>query len=251
MNKILLTALFTCLVLLFPVIVNAASVDIILDNGDAGVSSTGNWIGNPNLGQLYGTTAFLVPAGGGVDSYRFTPMFTVAGSYEVFVWNACDNYGSTVVPHRIVSADSVNTVIVNQDCDGGGSFGQWYSLGIYNFAAGTQGYLEISDQGLSSGTHVGADAARFVLRSANAAPSSAFSYTANDLTVTFTDASSDADGSIASRSWSFGDGNISSAINPSHSYAGAGTYTVTLTVTDDDGATDASSQIITVTDPNQ
>ena len=50
-------------------------------------------------------------------------------------------------------------------------------------------------------------------------------------------ASSDADGSIASFDWSFGDG--ASALNggvaPSHQYAAAGTYTATLAVTDNEG----------------
>jgi PKD repeat protein len=55
--------------------------------------------------------------------------------------------------------------------------------------------------------------------------------------------SSDSDGTIASYSWSFGDGNTSTTANPTHSYTSAGRYTVSLTVTDNDGAssTPASS----------
>jgi PKD repeat protein len=49
-------------------------------------------------------------------------------------------------------------------------------------------------------------------------------------TVTFTDASTAVDTTITSRSWSFGDGGISTATNPTHAYAVAGTYTVSLTV---------------------
>lgn len=83
----------------------------------------------------------------------------------------------------------------------------------------------------------------------NQAPTANFSYNATDLSVAFTDGSSDSDGTIASWSWDFGDGNSSTAQNPSHSYAAAGTYTVTLTVTDNDGATDSASQSVTVSDP--
>jgi len=60
--------------------------------------------------------------------------------------------------------------------------------------------------------------------------------------ATFTDTSSDPDGSIVAWSWDFGDGATSSAHSPAHTYADAGRYTVRLTVTDDDGAT-ASTQL--------
>ncbi len=80
----------------------------------------------------------------------------------------------------------------------------------------------------------------------NNPPTANFSYTTSGLTANFTDTSSDSDGTIASRSWAFGDGGSSTATNPSHTYAAAGTYTVTLTVTDDDGASNTTSQSVTV-----
>lgn len=82
----------------------------------------------------------------------------------------------------------------------------------------------------------------------NQAPTAAFSATSNDLTATFTDSSSDPDGSITSRLWTFGDGSQSSQQNPVHTYAAAGTYTVTLAVTDNEDATDQVSQTITVSE---
>ena len=60
------------------------------------------------------------------------------------------------------------------------------------------------------------------------------------------------DGSLIAFSWQgdiwtvFADGGTSAVRNPSHTYAAAGTYTVALTVTDDGGATDATSQPVTV-----
>jgi YVTN family beta-propeller protein len=50
-------------------------------------------------------------------------------------------------------------------------------------------------------------------------------------------ASSDADGSIASFDWSFGDGAgaLNGGATPTHQYATAGTYTATLAVTDNEG----------------
>ncbi|MEG3788676.1 M4 family metallopeptidase [Lysobacter sp. CCNWLW3] len=80
----------------------------------------------------------------------------------------------------------------------------------------------------------------------NAAPVANFSAAVSGLSVAFTDTSTDSDGTIASRSWNFGDGTTSTATNPSKTYATAGTYTVTLTVTDDDGATNTKTSSVTV-----
>jgi microbial collagenase len=80
----------------------------------------------------------------------------------------------------------------------------------------------------------------------NAPPTANFTSAVFGLAATFTDASTDSDGTIASRLWTFGDGATSTATNPAHTYAAAGTYTVTLNVTDDRGATGTRSAQITV-----
>src|SRR6266516_3422951 len=71
---------------------------------------------------------------------------------------------------------------------------------------------------------------------ANQPPVAAFSSSCSALTCSFTSTSSDPDGTIASYSWTFGDGATSTVQNPSHTYAAGGTYTVTLTVTDNQSA---------------
>ncbi|MBZ9728704.1 S8 family serine peptidase [Salegentibacter sp. JZCK2] len=81
----------------------------------------------------------------------------------------------------------------------------------------------------------------------NEPPKADFTYTTNLLQVQFTDASTDADGSVTSWSWDFGDGNSSSIQHPSHTYANSGTYSVSLTVTDDAGDTGSISKNISVT----
>ena len=83
----------------------------------------------------------------------------------------------------------------------------------------------------------------------NQPPTADFSFTTSGLKATFTDTSTDPDGSITSWSWNFGDGGTSTLQNPSRAYAAAGTYTVGLTVTDDDNATGSTSKSVTVTAP--
>ncbi len=80
----------------------------------------------------------------------------------------------------------------------------------------------------------------------NIAPVANFTASVSGATATFTDTSSDVDGTIVSRLWNFGDGTTSSITNPSRTYAAAGTYTVTLTVTDNSGLTHTASQPVTV-----
>jgi leucyl aminopeptidase len=69
----------------------------------------------------------------------------------------------------------------------------------------------------------------------NVAPSASFTYSADGMTVHFTDTSTDSDGTIAARAWDFGDGSTSTEANPTHTFAAVGTHTVALTVTDNGG----------------
>ncbi len=90
---------------------------------------------------------------------------------------------------------------------------------------------------------------------ANQPPTADFSSSCTDLECSFTDQSTDSDGTISSWSWNFGDGDTSNSQNPSHTYAAAGTYSVMLTVTDNDGDSNDVSKNVTVTaagnqDPN-
>lgn len=56
-------------------------------------------------------------------------------------------------------------------------------------------------------------------------------------------------GSIASWLYDFGDGNTSTAQNPTHTYAADGAYAITQTVTDALGQTATFAQVVTVADP--
>ena len=90
------------------------------------------------------------------------------------------------------------------------------------------------------------EAAKTTGSSGNAPPVANFTSSVSGLTVNFTDTSTDSNGSIASRSWNFGDGTTSTAANPSKTYIAAGTYTVALTVTDNGGASNTVGRSVTV-----
>ncbi|MBL0343146.1 MAG: PKD domain-containing protein [Bacteroidetes bacterium] len=64
--------------------------------------------------------------------------------------------------------------------------------------------------------------------------------------VNFINASSITNGSITGYQWNFGDGNNSTAVDPTHLYASAGTYNVTLTVNSDLGCSATATQSVVI-----
>ncbi len=86
---------------------------------------------------------------------------------------------------------------------------------------------------------------------ANTAPVAAGDISCVGLECTFDGSgSSDADGTVVSYAWDFGDGSTSDLMEATHTYAAGGMFDVTLTVTDDDGASDVYSETITVDEGN-
>jgi len=71
-------------------------------------------------------------------------------------------------------------------------------------------------------------------------PDALFTFTTNGLTAIFEDQST---GNPTSWRWEFGDGQTSSAQNPTHTYSAAGTYTVTLTATNAAGSSTFSRSV--------
>ncbi|HSF93499.1 MAG TPA: S8 family serine peptidase, partial [Thermohalobaculum sp.] len=82
----------------------------------------------------------------------------------------------------------------------------------------------------------------------NYPPQAGFSLACTNLACSFSDASTDFDGTIVSHAWDFGGAgtaNLADPLNPSFTYNATGYYKVTLTVTDDAGAEDSFFQFLT------
>ncbi|WP_370218304.1 S8 family serine peptidase [Thalassolituus sp.] len=83
----------------------------------------------------------------------------------------------------------------------------------------------------------------------NQSPNASFAYSCSELACNFdASGSADLDGSITSYSWNFGGDGTGSGVTTSHSFSAANTYSVSLTVTDNEGATGADVQQVTVTE---
>ncbi len=83
----------------------------------------------------------------------------------------------------------------------------------------------------------------------NVAPTAEFTSSCTGLSCTFTDRSTDSDGTVASWSWNFGGGGTSTQPNPVHAFPASGTYDVTLSVTDDSTGVGSVTHQVTVTAP--
>ncbi|MEZ4424691.1 MAG: PKD domain-containing protein [Gemmatimonadota bacterium] len=136
--------------------------------------------------------------------------------------------------------------IVQYDWDfGDGSTGSGATPShVYATAGSYTATLTVTDNRGGTAT---ASSAVTVNVPANIPPVASYTFSCTGTTCAFDGTgSTDADGTIASYAWDFGDGNTGSGATVSHSYAGPGTYTVTLTVTDNGGAIGTQSQTVTV-----
>jgi len=136
--------------------------EVVLDQDDAAVSYTGTWSnstsqpfyenGVTNSGVGY---RFAAASGSETATARYTPNLPESGYYPVYTW-VLDSANRTVQKYRIAHTGGLTEVSVDHRMVGRG----WVWLGSYHFAAGSDGYVEISNQSGVAGNAI-ADAIRF------------------------------------------------------------------------------------------
>jgi parallel beta-helix repeat protein len=141
--------------------------------------------------------------------------------------------------------------------DNDGEIINWtWDLGDGSFQYGEETYHMYEEPGDYTVTLMVMDDARewddhsLVLTVLGREPSADFSFTPSfpdvGQEVSFHDLSTDNDGHIVDRVWSFGDGEYSDRIEPVHEYSMKGEYTITLIVWDDDDLNDTTFRTIVV-----
>jgi serine protease len=122
--------------------------------------------------------------------------------------------------------------------------GNGESCSIPTAQPGTYYAMLVANSGFSGVSLTGAG-------TGNAKPVVNFSQSISGLAINVADLSTDSDGSIASRKWTFGDGARATTASASHTYNQAGTYTVQLSDTDNSNATDCTLRGVSVSPPVQ
>jgi hypothetical protein len=181
-----------------------------------------------------------------------------AGNYKVYETHPQGNNRTTDAPHTIHYNGGSQTVYVNQTVAGGVAGGTFNLLGTFNFAAGTAGFVRITD-GFTSGiagqtaTNVMADAIKFVYVPPIIAP--AVTAQPQNQTVTAGNAATftvTAIGTSPAYQWRRNGSNISGATTSTYTRnncqsADAGNYSVVIT--NSAGSVTSSNAVLTVNVP--
>jgi PKD repeat protein len=184
---------------------------------------------------------FTVGAGAGVNA---PPVAQAGGPYGGTV-------GTAIALNSAGSSDSDGTIVSYAWAFGDGTTGSGASTSKSYAAAGTYTVtLTVTDDDGATATDQATVTVTAGSGGGNTPPvaqaNGPYTATAGSAVTLSSAGSSDAGGSIASYSWTLGNGQTASGAAPSVTYATAGTYTITLTVTDNGGLTATDQATITV-----
>ncbi|MDD2600481.1 MAG: FAD-dependent oxidoreductase [Kiritimatiellae bacterium] len=129
---------------------------LVVDNLDAEIS--GAWtISTSEAGKFHGANYLHNAQAASANLWvKYVPDIPSTKSYRLRqMWNGADSR-STAVKEEIIHADGVAVITVNMTQNPG----RWNDIGVYRFAAGTNGSLRVLTEG-SAGKHVIADAVRW------------------------------------------------------------------------------------------
>jgi L,D-transpeptidase catalytic domain len=153
-GRVFLTVASLCALILTPA--PAGAEELVLDNSAPVVQVSGPWVATALTDGFTGADYLFRPAGGG-DATVFWPFPSTSspGTYEVFArWTSGPNRATNAL-YWVRSDLGSLSVTMNQQTNGG----TWQSLGSFDFQAGRNHGVTLSD--LSNGVVV-ADAIRWV-----------------------------------------------------------------------------------------
>ena len=126
---------------------------------DATIGSTVSFTGEFGTDtNSFGTNYWKAPHGTGTGYMQFTPTILTTGDYLCYQWHPSRPDASAGVPHLINYNGGSTTVYANQKTNAG----NWSLLGSFNFAAGTSGYIRVTDGIAEAGAVAMADGVKLV-----------------------------------------------------------------------------------------
>lgn len=132
---------------------------VIVDNGDAGFTTSGSWSSRTSGLEYYGTD-FASASGSSSATATWTPSLNGSGDYHVeIMWN--DEHNCTGVDYTVNHSGGSDSFSVDHTVVSGIQAGDWYRLGTFNFASDVSVTLT-ADAVCPSYQYVVADAVRFV-----------------------------------------------------------------------------------------
>jgi hypothetical protein len=134
--------------------------EVTVDNDGLGFDVLGEWNSARSIAGCYGFNYLTHPKGTGTNWARFRPALPADGRYEVLASYTADPNRASNAKYAIHHATGTATVTVNQRVRAtpDDRTGEWKSLGVFTFKAGTAGYVQLTD---AADGFVIADAVRF------------------------------------------------------------------------------------------